>query len=217
VNEALADFPAETIRLYYLQNQYRSPLPWSSEALPEALGMLSRLYEARDKAEAMGGKEDAEQVVKQLGGDAKKVLELGRAFPERFYAAVDHDFNTAQAMGHLFELSRAVNRFAAHKKANKRGGPVVKPALEAFELMGDALGLMAMDTKAFHDEVKQKRLAALGIDGQEIEGLLEQRADARQSKDWARADAIREELTAKQIVVLDLPDGVQWRVKLSTA
>ena len=217
VNEALRDFPAETLRLYYLQNQYRSPLPWGDEALPEALGMLSRLYEAREKAEAMGGTEDADQVTKRLGPNANKVLKLGRSFAERFYAAVDHDFNTALAMGHLFELARAVNRFAAHKLAKKKGGPVVKPALAAFNLMRDALGLMAMDTTTFHDEVKAKRLAALGIDRVDIERLIEERGQARQSKDWARADAIRDELTAKQIEVLDLPDGVEWRVQLASA
>jgi len=82
--------------------------------------------------------------------------------------------------------------------------------------MCDALGLMCMDTDAFHAEVKQKSLGALGIDPADIDKLLAERAAAREAKDWARADAIREELTAKRIVVLDLPDRVEWRVKLST-
>jgi len=214
-NGMLTEFPAEAIRLYYLQNQYRSPLPWGDEALPDALAMLSRLYDAREKAEAMSGKADADSVAEQLGKDAKKVLELGRSFQERFFAAVDHDFNTALGLGHLFELARAVNRFAAHKKAKSRGGPVVQPAIDAFALMRDALGLMCMDTDAFHDEVKSKRLAALGIEVADIDKLLVERAAAREAKDWARADAIRDELTAKRIVVLDLADRVEWRVKLS--
>ncbi|MCA9319906.1 MAG: cysteine--tRNA ligase, partial [Planctomycetes bacterium] len=53
VRDALAQFPAEALRLYYLQNHYRSPLPWSNEALPDALRMLARLYDAREAAEAM--------------------------------------------------------------------------------------------------------------------------------------------------------------------
>jgi cysteinyl-tRNA synthetase len=215
IRDALADFPAEALRLYYLQNQYRSPLPWNAEALPEALAMLSRLYEAREKAEAMGGAEDAAQVAAQLGGDAKRVLELGRGFKKKFHAAADHDFNTAQALGHLFELARAMNRFSNHKKAIKRGGPVVAPALKAFALVRDAFALLGMETAAFHEEVKNKRLAALGLDRASVDERIAARSQARTDKDWAQADAIRAELTEKQIEVLDRPDGVEWRVRLA--
>jgi len=217
LRDALKDFPAEAIRLYYLQNQYRSPLPWDETALPDALAMLSRLYEAREKAEAMSGEEPAETVAKQLGADALKVLELGRGFQKRFYAAVDHDFNTAQGLGFLFELVRALNRFSNHKKARKRGGPVVASALEAFRLVHEALGLMGMGTSAFHDEVKAKRLGTLGVKRSDVEAKIEARSQARADKDWGRADAIRDELVAMGIEVLDLPDGVTWRVKLATA
>jgi cysteinyl-tRNA synthetase len=114
----------------------------------------------------------------------------------------------------LFTLARAVNRFAAHKKAQKRGGPLVAPALEAFALVRDAFGLMAMDTRAFHEEVKHKRLAALGIARADIDAMIADRSAARGTKDWARADSIRDALVEKGIEVLDLSDGVEWRVRL---
>lgn len=215
VKAALEAFPAETLRLYYLQNQYRSPLPWGEDSLTEALAMLSRLYEAREVAEGMGGEEPADNVAKSMGKDAQTLLELGRSFPERFYAAMDQDFNTALAIAHLFELSRAVNRFGNLKKANKRGGPIVAPALAAYELVTQALGLMRMSSSEFHAEVKAKRLSAMGIDPADIDSLIEQRSQARADKDWARADEIRDELEAKSILVMDLPDGVQWRVRLA--
>ena len=211
---ALEQFPAEALRLYYLHNHYRSPLPWSDEALPEALSMLSRLYDAREKAESLLGEEAPELVAKELGLDAQTVLELGRAFAEKFHNAVDHDFNTAQGLAHLFELARAVNRFGNHKKALTRGRPIVGPALEAFALVEQALGLMALRTADFHEAVKTKRLGALGLERANIEGLLAERAAARANKDWARADAIRKELAEKSILVLDRPDGVEWRVRL---
>ncbi|HZO11803.1 MAG TPA: cysteine--tRNA ligase [Polyangiaceae bacterium] len=214
VQDALTEYPTEALRLYYLQNHYRSPLPWTDEALADALGMLSRLYEAREKAETMEGDEDAARVAKELGDDAQKVLELGKSFPERFYAALDQDFNSAQALGHAFELARALNRFAAHKKAKKRGKPVVAPALAAFHSMADALAILAMPSAEFHREVKQKRLSALGLDEAEIERLIGERSEARKQKDWARADAIRNDLVQKGIEVLDLSDGVEWRVRL---
>ena len=214
VRDALADFPAETLRLYYLQNHYRSPLPWNAEALPDALAMLARLYEAREVAEAMGGQEPADQVADSLGADAQTVLKLGQSFDEKFYAAMDQDFGTACALGHLFELARAINRFSNHKKAKKRGGPVVAPALRAFETVHRALGIMGLTSDAFQNEVKAKRLTALGISREEIERLLQDRTTARTNKDWARADAIRDELDDKGVVVMDRPDGVDWRVCL---
>jgi cysteinyl-tRNA synthetase len=214
VEDALTQFPAETLRLYYLQNQYRSPLPWGKDALPDALAMLSRLYDAREVAEAMTGQEKPEVLVKALGADAATVWQLGTTFQERFYAAVDNDFNTALGLGHLFELARAINRFGQQKGAQKRGGPVVAPALAAFQLLAGALGLMQMTTADFHKAVKDKSLGAMGISREQVEALVAARGAARDAKDWARADAIRNELAALRIDVRDLADGVEWRVKL---
>jgi len=214
VGDALEDFPAEALRLYYLQNHYRSPLPWSDTALVEALAMLARLYEARELAETMGGDEDADRVASDLGKDAQTVLELGRDFETRFHKAMDTDFNTAKALGQLFELARAVNRFGNHKKAKKRGGPVVAPALDAFSLAADSINLMTMSSDAFQDEVKAKRLKSLGITPGEIDAELEARTAAREAKDWARADAIRDGLETRGIVIMDRPDRVDWRVRL---
>ena len=104
VHAALDEFPAEALRIYYLQNLYRSPLPWNDEALPDALAMLARLYEAREVAEAMGGEEDPDTVASQLGADAIAVLELGRNFEKKFHDAMDHDFNTSKGLAHLYEL-----------------------------------------------------------------------------------------------------------------
>ena len=217
IHAALESFPAESMRLYYLQNQYRSPLPWGDEALPDALAMLARLYDAREVAEAMGGEEDAARVARELGADATAVWELGEAFEEKFYDAVDQDFNTAKALGYLYELSRAINRFGNHKKAKKRGGPLVAKALEAFKLVSDGLGLMQMTTDAFQDEVKAKRLKAMGLTPEAVEAKIAERVAARGDKDWARADAIRDELHAMQIVVMDRTDGCDWRVQLTTS
>ncbi len=214
IKEALKLFPAEALRLYYLQVHYRSPLPWSIEALPDALGLLARLYEAKEVATQMEGDEPVARVVEELGADAARVVEMSEAFPARFYGAMDDDFNTAKALGYAFELARAVNRFGNHKKANKRGGPVAKKALEAFDVIASSLGLLRMAPSAFIDEVKDKRLPELGLTREQVDGLLAERVDARAQKDWARADAIRHELEEKGIAVMDRADGVDWRVRL---
>jgi cysteinyl-tRNA synthetase len=216
IEDVLKQFPAESVRLYYLQSHYRSPLPWSAQALPDALGMLSRLYDARDLAESMGGEEDPELVVEQLGADARAVLDLGRSFRADFLAALDDDFNTAKGLGHLFTLARAINRFSGHKKAKKRGGPVVSPALEAFSLVSETTGLMSMPTLAFVEEVKDKRLAALGVSRDEVERKVQDRERLRAEKQWKEADAVRDQLLESGIQIMDGVEGSRWRVRLES-
>jgi cysteinyl-tRNA synthetase len=214
VEDALASFPAQALRLYYLQSHYRSPLPWGAEALPDALAMVSRLYEAREVAESMEGDEPAAAVVKDLGEDAVAAYELGVGFRAKFDEALDEDFNTAQALGHLFELARAVNRLGNHKKAKKRARAVVQPALDAFALVARATGIMGQPTGEFLDEVRNKRLAAMGLLRGDIERLISERDALRRDKRWAEADQLRAELDQKGIVVMDGPAGAEWRVRV---
>lgn len=214
IHEALETFPAEAIRLYLIQNHYRTALPWSDTALIESLTMLARLYEAKESASQMQGEEPAEQVAQSLGTDAQATLDLCATFKERLYRALDEDFNTSQALALACELARAVNRFSAHKKAKKRGGPIATKALEAFALLTEAIHLLGDEPQDFIQEVKRKRLAPLGLTEDEVQRLLNDRSVARQAKDWASSDRIRDELDAKGIVVMDTFEGAEWRVKL---
>lgn len=217
IKDLLTHFPAESLRLYYLQNHYRSPLPWNEDALPTALAMLARLYDAREQAESLGGSDEpVDRLVRELGNEAKDVVDIAAAFNDRFDNALANDFNTAEALGIAFELARAMNRFAHLKPAKKRGAPIARLAIQAIERLS-SLGLLEQSTQQFQDDVKQKRLTALGLTANEIEGRLAERRTARDTKDWARADAIRIELDGKGIVVMDRPDGVDWRVKLEVA
>ncbi len=208
-------FPAEALRLYYLRDHYRSPLPWDETALPKALAMLGRLYDAREVAMSFSGSEPAAQVAESLGADALLVLERGQTFVERFHRAMDNDFNSADALGHAFELARAINRLSNHKKAKKRAGPVVAPALQGLEVFAQATGLLQQSYADFQNDVKAKVLTSLGITAADVEQLLQDRAAARAAKDWARADDIRDTLTSKRILVMDHADGVEWRVDLT--
>src|SRR5262245_56336454 len=198
VKRLLEQFPAEAIRLFYLQNHYRSPLLWEPEALPDALMALARLYDAYEAAEAMRGEGDAAQVARELGADATAVLELSSSFKERFHAALDDDFGTPAALALAFELARAVNRLSRQKAAQRGAGPIARQALAAFDLL-KSLGLLAQPAQAFAEEVKAKRAEALGIDRARVEQLLAERDRARASKDWARADALRDELAEQAI------------------
>ncbi len=214
IHEALDQFPAEAIRLYLLQHHYRTALPWSDQALIESLAMLARLYEAKEVASQMKGEEKPEQVAQSLGEDAQKALELAQSFQERLYACLDDDFNTANALALAFELARAINRFSAHKKAKKRGGPIAQLALQAFAHFSEALNLLGTSSEDFQAEVKQKRLSAMGLSAEQVEGLIAQRTQARADKDWALSDQLRDELDTLGVVIMDTSEGVQWRLKL---
>jgi cysteinyl-tRNA synthetase len=214
IRDALLAFPAEALRLYYLSTHYRSPLPWSDEALPEALAMLARLYEARDAAAQMGGDGDAGALARDLGPEASLVYELGRGFEARFTKAMNDDFNTSEALGYAFELARAINRFGNLKVAKKRGGPLVAPALAALARLKD-IGLLTLSGPEFHEEVKRKRLGAMGVSRDQVDALLEARTAARTAKAWADADRIRDQLDALGVIVMDRADGgVDWKVRL---
>jgi cysteinyl-tRNA synthetase len=202
IRDALKEYPAEAVRLYLLQNHYRSALPWSGTALNEALSMLARLYEAKEQALALNGSEQPEQLAKSMGADAQKLWELAQQYERNLYTALDKDFNTAIALSHTCELVRAINRFSAHKKAKKRGGPLVARALDGFAKFGDALGLLQADPSDFQEEVKTKRLQAMGLDASEIEGQLLARQEARTQKEWAESDRIRDSLAQQGVVVM---------------
>jgi cysteinyl-tRNA synthetase len=89
-----------------------------------------------------------------------------------------------------------------------------RPRSPRSKRFAEALGLMAMSTPAFQEEVKRKRLPLLGLDAAQIDAMVEARADARRAKDWARADELRGELEARKIAVMDRADGSDWRLRL---
>ena len=215
VKALLARYPAQALRLYYLQNHYRSPLLWSATALDEALSMLARLYEAIEVGRQLSGTGDADAVAWNMGHAAQTVLRLGQEFPDRLHEAMDADFNTAAMLGHAFALARAINRFAAQRGARKRGGPVVAPALAALVRLSEATGLLAQSSAEFWAEVSVKRLSDLELtEAQVIERIAARRA-ARERQDWPAADRLRADLLADGIAVFDQPDGsTTWRVRV---
>ncbi len=215
IHDALDMFPAEVLRFYYLRGQYRSPLGWSDQSLPTALGCVMRLYEARERAERMEGEGDAAQIAKQIGKHALDVLEQAKSFIKRYDTTLANDFCTPQALSYLFELARAVNRFSESKQAKKRGGPIAKLVLAAFDHVAETIGLMTMDTEAFHQQVREKHLQSIGVTNDEVNELMKQRTQFRAEKNWAEADRVRDELASKQIDVMDLAEGSVWRVQVA--
>jgi cysteinyl-tRNA synthetase len=160
----------------------------------------------------MCGEGQGAEIATEMGEAAQAVWEQGTAFKERFDEALTQDFNTPKAISHLFELARAINRFAEGKNALKRGGPVVAPAREAFAYAAEHLGVLSMETEEFHTEVKAKHIVALGLTQADILALITERATLREARQWGEADRIRQELAQCQISLMDHRSGTTWRI-----
>jgi len=207
VKEILSRWPAEAVRLFLISQHYRSPLDFSDAALDEAQSGLVRLY--RGLANLTG----AVNLGPAEGGDEPddKLRPGVLGFTEQFVAAMDDDFNTARGLGLMFGLVRqlnAVTELRTESPGTELHG-LLRLARDKLVEAGAVLGLLQDDR--FLDTVQERHLAAGGLDEAEVERLIAARQQARADKDWAEADAVRDQLTAMGVVLEDTPEGTRWR------
>ena len=189
VRDALARWPPEVLRFFFLNAHYRSPVDFSPEALDEAARSYSRLQESVRSVEAERrrappqGKGDAD-----LEGATRKALEA-------FDTAMSDDFNTREALAAAFDYAREVNRAIGAGA----GRATLDGAAAAFDTFGDVLGLFARSG------------AETAITDDLVDLLIQLREDARTRKDFATADRIRDALGALGIVLEDARGGARWK------
>jgi cysteinyl-tRNA synthetase len=130
--------------------------------------------------------------------------------------ALDDDLNTAVALAHTSELLNAANQLCdrATQKKGKASRSAVAGASEALEVMARVLGLGADEPASFIERVRNRRAQSLGIDPRAIQSSIDERTRARQAKDYARSDAIRDELAQRGVELFDGPTGTDWRLQL---
>ncbi len=211
VEEILERFDAESVRLFLLQTHYRSPIEFSSEPLEEAEHTLERFYQSLERLEdfLMAGPQGKRESVPAGFEETEGIL---ASFRERFMQAMDDDFNTALAIGHIFELVKEINRFLDAKPA---GAKAVGLMSRAKRELTDAAGVLNVFGRTpVQWQRALLRIKKIGMDEAEIERLMEERRQARAQKEWARADAIRAELDAKGITLEDKAGSTAWRVKI---
>lgn len=199
IKDLLAQYDPMTIRFFVLSSHYRSPTDFSETALDAAGRGLQRLTGAlslvHDRLrEAEGDEVDA--------GWVEKLEDLKGQFKE----AMEDDFNTPRAIATLFDLSREVNTFL------NSGQAVSRATLEAIDSLYQTLGGDVLGIK-FEDRAPG---GAAQDDGALVDGLVRMlidiRQEARQARDWARADVIRDELAELGIALEDGPEGTRWRL-----
>jgi len=142
----------------------------------------------------------------------KKFREVLSSFNEKLEEAMDDDFNTALALGHIFELIRELNRFLDNRPSGSEDRGLLLEAKEIMSEAGDILNIFNRTPYEWYLSLMETK--NIGLSEKEIIGKIRERRDARQRKDWHLADAIRKELEEKRIILEDKKDGTDWKVKV---
>jgi cysteinyl-tRNA synthetase len=188
IKEFLSKHEADVLRLLVINSSYRSPLTFNDEVLEQTTRALERLRGGLKPAfpQASGAPDEALQsLVEQL--------EKSRS---GFNESMEDDFNSAGALGHLFDLVRAINQARDARATAEQ----LSESQEALEELTGVLGLRM-----------QARLADETGAGPFIDMLLEVRKELRAEKLWALSDKVRDGLKALGVLVEDTKDGTSWR------
>ncbi|PNU18719.1 cysteine--tRNA ligase [Geothermobacter hydrogeniphilus] len=217
IRDILKNYDPEVLRFFILTAHYRSPIDFSDQNLKEAKAGLSRFYEALKAAdETLRSHPLPERpVCPEISDAEREVYDKIEHLDDFFAAAMDDDFNTAAAIGHLFEAVRGINRLIGEARFDECNLSlrVIEDGAKKLRELGGVLGLFGSDPAAWLERQKSAGLQGAGLSAEAIEELIEERRAARQNRDFARADQIRDALAAQGIELLDSKDGTSWKVK----
>lgn len=209
-------FSPETVKMYVLSTHYRSPLEFSMKKFNEAEKAVEKIKNTMGnieflvkQAEKLSGSDSGEEATADI------ISRLG-SFTERlesdFGKSMDDDFNSAKAIGDIFEFIKRINSII--QKPDFKISTSLKSSLcgayEKIEELGKILGLnfkreIIETTKNLEDRARIKK--------EDIEKLIKDRETARENKDFKKADEIRDYLYLKGIILEDRKEGTVWKFK----
>ncbi len=195
VHDLLGEFPGEAIRLALLKTHYRQPLDFTKDGLAEAKGELDRFYRAL-------------QAIKAIEMKNPKIAERAATDPDHIIGevveALSDDLNTPLALTHLHAISNLVFHESDYPadRLTFRGAAIRQSA--------ELLGLLQQDPEDWF-KWQPPRKAEGGPDDDAIEALIAERNKARENKDFARADEIRDELAKNGVLLEDGAGGTTWK------
>jgi len=189
VRQISEEYDLQVLRFFMLSAHYRSPLNFSREMMDGAKASLDRILTATDHLRDCL----AAAAERELTAEETAELAAFDALREKFEAALDDDFNTADAISAVFEMVKRANITVTKESA----AAYIRRVKELLEKLLEVLGI--------HAERKEESLDA------RVEALIEERQTARKEKNYARADEIRAELTAMGILLEDTKEGVKWK------
>jgi len=201
MDEVLAEFPAEVVRFFLLRGHFRNQMEFSRERMEEARSAYERMRRAIERIDALAAdpRLGAEVPEGLTSAEGVALLERAEKAKTAFDAGLADDFNAEAALAALFELVREANPYwVEHPRAEQAEAEVVHRVREVLRGSLAVLGL-------FEEEPAGEEIPP------EIEELVERRQRARERKDWAEADTLREEIRSKGFVVEDHAGGSSVR------
>lgn len=187
VREIAEKYDLQVLRFFMLSAHYRSPLNFSAELMAASKNGLERILTAVDRLKNLKGEERTADAA-----ETEAVTQL-QALTAKFEKAMEDDFNTADAISAIFEMVKLSNVKLSEESALE----VINEFIAVIEKLCDVLGI-----------ITEKKADLLDSD---IEALINERQAARKARDFARADAIRNELLEKGIILEDTREGVKWK------
>lgn len=184
VRDISKEYDLEVLRLFLISSHYRSPINFSKEVMDQNKHALERLYNTKDRLEG------ALKAAKP-GSDPDFDRDIQR-LKEEFCQAMEDDMNTADALSKLFDLSKRINQGINEEI----GLESLKGAQESYLSLAKVLGLLYKEEDQAEEEVLK---------------LIKEREEARKNKDFARADALRDQLLEMGIAIEDSRDGTKWK------
>ena len=188
VRDIAKEYDLEAVRLFMLSAHYRSPINFSRDQIDYANASLNRLYTARNSLRfQLESGED-----RPLNDKEKEFIERLKGYEKRFDDAMDDDMNTADALGAVFELVKDANVTVVQGASRE----AAQAALKSLESICDVLGILSK---------KEEELPP------EIAALVNERAEARKNKDWARSDELRSRIIQAGYILEDTKQGQKVR------
>jgi len=189
VREISEQYDLQVLRFFMLSAHYRSPLNFSAELMEASRNGLERILTGVERLKDLLSR----AAEKDLSEEEKKNLETKAELVKKFEAAMDDDFNTADAISAVFELVKLSNSTISEES----GKAYLSELKKEIETLCGVLGI-----------ITEKKKEALDS---EIEAMIEARQQARKSKNFALADEIRGKLLDMGIVLEDTREGVKWK------
>ncbi len=210
IRDVLKQYAPETLRLFIFSTQYRNPLDFTETALQDAQSGLERMYACL--AQVAGLPAEGTVGASSVNDQDRQGLE---SLVARFHEAMDNDFNTAQALGHLFDTVKVFNKILRGLPEQPAADDLalLRSAAVTFRTLAGVLGILQQDPVAAVAGQKAKIFAGIELGEEEITQLIEKRNQARAAKDWAASDEVRDYLLGYRIVLKDSPEGTTWEVK----
>ena len=207
IRDIIKTWLPEVLRYFLLSKHYRSPIDFTSEGMDDAERALSRVYQSMRETEKALTRSKWKKTA--LPEDVRKEWD---GLEQAFIDALDDDLNTAQALGHVFSMTRIVNRLLEDKalKAAEGTKDILSSYRERLGRVASITGLFGQDPASFLNDLRARRCERLHIDVKQVEELLAQRLEARRNKDFQRSDEIRAQIAALGVEVRDTPEGQVW-------